>query len=174
MPIHYEKRDDHIVVITIDRPEGAQRGLLHHFRDLAGARRTSATTTTRWLAIITGVPVGLTGCVDLKTYIPQITDLATKIGAGEVTEIYGCRLDDCCGTRAVLRERAGLTGNRSSPRSTDRAWPAAWRCSACVDIRIATPNATFGVLEPSRGVCSPEAGRRRLPRQVRDRGDCSS
>ena len=38
---------------------------------------------------------------DLKTYIPQITELAEKISSGEVTEIDGCKLRD--GTDAVLR-----------------------------------------------------------------------
>ena len=37
MPIHYDKRDDHIVVITIDRPEAQNSLDLYHFRDLAKA-----------------------------------------------------------------------------------------------------------------------------------------
>ncbi len=37
MPIHYDKRDDHIVVITIDRPEARNSLDLYHFRDLAQA-----------------------------------------------------------------------------------------------------------------------------------------
>ena len=38
---------------------------------------------------------------DLKTYIPQITELQKQIAAGEVDEIDGCKLRD--GTDAVLR-----------------------------------------------------------------------
>ena len=37
MTIHYDKRDDHIVVITIDRPEARNALDMYHFRDLANA-----------------------------------------------------------------------------------------------------------------------------------------
>ena len=127
MPIHYDKRDDHVVVITIDRPEARNALDLYHFRDLAGAWKDFSYDDDAWVAIVTGVPGHFMVGADLKTYIPQITDLAKQIGSGEVTEIDGCRLED--GTRAVLAQRARST-SRSSRRSTARAWPAAWRCSA--------------------------------------------
>ncbi len=37
MPIHYEKNDEHIVLITIDRPESKNSLDIYHFRDLAAA-----------------------------------------------------------------------------------------------------------------------------------------
>ena len=101
MPIHYERRDDHIVVITIDRPEARNSLDLYHFRDLAKAWRDFRYDDDAWVAIVTGVPGSFMTGADLKTYIPQITELAKQIGSGDVKEIDGCRLDD--GTKAVLR-----------------------------------------------------------------------
>src|SRR6476661_7772241 len=109
MPIHVEKhptRDgvthEHVVLITIDRPEARNSCDLYHFRDLAGAWRDFRYDDDLWVAIVTGVPGNFMSGADLKTYIPQITELAKQIGSGDVKEIDGCRLSD--GTRAVLRD----------------------------------------------------------------------
>ena len=37
MPIHYDLGDDHVALITIDRPEAKNSLDLYHFRDLANA-----------------------------------------------------------------------------------------------------------------------------------------
>src|SRR5687767_1209274 len=94
MPIHYEKDDEHIVRITIDRPEARNSLDLYHFRDLAQAWRDFRDDGDAWVAIITGVPGNFMSGADLKTYIPQITDLQAKIAEGDVTEIDGCQLRD--------------------------------------------------------------------------------
>ena len=78
MPIHYERRDDHIVVITIDRPEARNSLDLYHFRDLANAWRRFRDDPEDWVAIITGVEGQFMTGADLKTYIPQITELAKQ------------------------------------------------------------------------------------------------
>src|SRR6478672_13020477 len=101
MPIHYRAEGDHLLVITIDRPEAKNSLDLHHFRDLAKAWRDFRDDDDLWVAIVTGVPGAFMAGADLKTYIPQITELSKKITSGEVTEIDGCRLSD--GTEAVLR-----------------------------------------------------------------------
>lgn len=162
MPIHYEKRDDHIVVITIDRPEARNSLDLYHFRDLAGAWKDFRYDDDAWLAIITGVPGHFMAGADLKTYIPQITDLAKRIGSGDVTEIDGCRLED--GTRAVLRN---VRLYKPIIAAVDGPCVAGgMEMLGGVDIRIATPNATFGVLEPSRGLFAGGGTTARLPRQL--------
>ena len=99
---------------------------------------------------------------DLKTYIPQVTELAEEIGKGEVTEIDGCRLSD--GTRAVLRDTkiykpiiAAIDGPCVA---------GGMEMLGGVDIRIATPNASFGVMEPKRGLFAGGGTTARLPRQI--------
>ena len=45
MPIHYEERDGHVVVITIDRPETRNALDMYHFRDLTRAWRRFETAS---------------------------------------------------------------------------------------------------------------------------------
>src|SRR5690606_6149077 len=97
----YELGDDHVALITIDRPEARNALDMYHFRDLAAAWRRFKDEEEAWVAIVTGVDDAFMAGADLKTYIPQITELHSKISTGEVSEIDGCRLSD--GTRAVLR-----------------------------------------------------------------------
>ena len=86
-------------------------------------------------------------------------------------EIDGCRLED--GTRAVL----------AAPVSKPIIAAVDGPCVAGgmemlggIDIRIATPNATFGVLEPSRGLFAGGGTTARLPATpfpAAVRGSCS-
>ncbi len=162
MPIHYERRDDHVVVITIDRPEARNSLDLHHFRDLARAWRDFRYDDEAWLAIVTGVPGQFMTGADLKTYIPQITELAKEIGKGDVKEIDGCRLDD--GTKAVLRD---VRIYKPIIAAIDGPCVAGgMEMLGGVDIRIATPNAVFGVMEPKRGLFAGGGTTARLPRQL--------
>ncbi len=57
VPIHNEKNDDHIVRITIDRPETRNALGLYHFRDLAKAWRDFKDDHDAWVAIVTGVDI---------------------------------------------------------------------------------------------------------------------
>jgi enoyl-CoA hydratase len=56
MPIHYEPRGDHTLLITIDRPEARNALDLYHFRDLARAWHDFRDDDDLWVAIVTGVP----------------------------------------------------------------------------------------------------------------------
>ncbi len=169
MPIHYEKNPthggtthEHVVLITIDRPEARNSCDLYHFRDLAKAWRDFRYDDDLWLAIITGVPGNFMTGADLKTYIPQVTKLAQEIGSGEVKEIDGCRLDD--GTRAVLRN---VKLYKPIIAAIDGPCVAGgMEMLGGIDIRVATPNATFGVMEPARGLFAGGGTTARLPRQL--------
>jgi enoyl-CoA hydratase len=162
MPIHYEPGDDHVVRITIDRPERKNSLDLHHFRDLAAAWRAFRDDEDLWVAIITGVPGSFMSGADLKDYIPQITALAEQIRSGEVEEIDGCRLSD--GTEAVLRN---IDLYKPVIAAIDGPCVAGgMEMLGGVDIRIATPRATFGVLEPKRGLFAGGGTTARLPRQL--------
>ena len=162
MPIHYEPRDDHVLVITIDRPEAKNSLDLYHFRDLAKAWRDFREDDDLWLAIITGVNQCFMAGADLKTYIPQITNLAKEIQKGEVTEIDGCRLRD--GTDAVLRNSKLY---KPIIAAVDGPCVAGgMEMLGGIDIRIATPNARFGVMEPKQGLFAGGGTTVRLPQQV--------
>lgn len=162
MPIHYDKSDDHIVLITIDRPE-TRNGLdMYHFRDLAAAWRTFKDDDDAWVAIVTGVGDAFFAGADLKTYIPQITALQKQIASGEITEIDGCRLSD--GTYAVLRNVKLYKPIIAAVNGPCVA--GGMEMLGGVDIRIASPEATFGVMEPKRGLFAGGGTTVRLPRQI--------
>ncbi len=162
MPIHYESDDEHVVLITIDRPEARNALDMYHFRDLAGAWKRFRDDDDAWVAIVTGVGDAFMAGADLKTYIPQITELHTKIAGGEVTEIDGCKLSD--GTRAVLRNSKVYKPIIAAVGGPCVA--GGMEMLGGVDIRIATPNATFGVMEPKRGLFAGGGTTVRLPRQL--------
>lgn len=169
MPIHVDKhpthagvRHDHVMLITIDRPEARNSCDLYHFRDLAAAWREFRYDDDLWVAIVTGVPGNFMSGADLKTYIPQITELVARIQAGDVSEIDGCRIDD--GTRAVLRD---VKIYKPIIAAIDGPCVAGgMEMLGGVDIRVATPTATFGVLEPKRGLFAGGGTTARLPRQL--------
>jgi enoyl-CoA hydratase len=162
MPIHYEARDDHILLITIDRPERKNALDLYHFRDLAQAWRAFRDDDELWVAVITGVDGCFMAGADLKDYIPQITDLSTRISSGEVTEIDGCKLSD--GTEAVLRN---VDLYKPIIAAIDGPCVAGgMEMLGGVDIRVASERAVFGVLEPKRGLFAGGGTTARLPRQI--------
>lgn len=162
MAIHYDKNDEHIVRVTIDRPEARNALDLYHFRDLAAAWREFRNDDDAWVAIVTGVERNFMVGADLKTYIPQITDLQKKIASGNVTEIDGCRLSD--GTYAVLRNVKLYKPVIAAINGPCVA--GGMEMLGGVDIRIATEHARFGVMEPKRGLFAGGGTTARLPRQL--------
>jgi enoyl-CoA hydratase len=162
MAIHYEQIDGHIARITIDRPEARNSLDLHHFRDLANAWRRFRDDPDDWVAIITGVPGQFMSGADLKTYIPQITELQKEIAKGTVDEIDGCRLRD--GTDAVLRS---LKIYKPIIAAVDGPCVAGgMEMLGGIDIRLATERSVFGVMEPKRGLFAGGGTTVRLPRQI--------
>ncbi len=162
MTIHYEQVGGHVARITIDRPEARNSLDLYHFRDLANAWRRFRDSTDDWVAIITGVEGNFMSGADLKTYIPQITELQQQIAAGDVDEIDGCKLRD--GTDAVLRS---LKIYKPIIAAVDGPCVAGgMEMLGGVDIRIATERAVFGVMEPKRGLFAGGGTTIRLPQQI--------
>jgi enoyl-CoA hydratase len=166
MPIRYEKdpagTGEHVVLITIDRPEAKNALDLYHFRDLANAWKDFRYDDEAWVAVITGVGHNFMAGADLKTYIPQITELANEIGKGEVTEVDGCKLSD--GTRAVLRDTKIYKPIIAAINGPCVA--GGMEMLGGIDIRIATTHARFGVMEPKRGLFAGGGTTARLPRQL--------
>ncbi len=162
MAIHYELDDEHIVLITIDRPEARNSADLDHFKWLREAWERFDADTDAWVAIITGVEDAFFTGADLKTYIPAITALGERIQREDLTEVDGYRLDD--GTRAVLRGAkiwkpiiAAINGFCTA---------GGMELLGGADIRVACPEAQFAVMEPKRGLFAGGGTTVRLPRQI--------
>ncbi|HUY64687.1 MAG TPA: enoyl-CoA hydratase/isomerase family protein, partial [Acidimicrobiales bacterium] len=94
MAVHYERGGDHVVRITIDRPEAKNSLDMEHFAQLRRAWERLGDDDDAWVAIITGVGDAFCTGADLKTYIPQVTALQKKMAEEGLEEIDGYRLDD--------------------------------------------------------------------------------
>jgi enoyl-CoA hydratase len=162
VPIHYEPGDDHILRITIDRPEHRNSLDMEHFFNLRRAWERFGEDDDLYVAVITGV--GRDFCVgaDLKTYIPQVTALQKQLAAGEIPEVDGYRLDD--GVKAVLRGTKLYKPIVAAVNGTCVA--GGMEMLGGCDLRVAADVATFGVMEPKRGLFAGGGTTVRLPRQV--------
>jgi enoyl-CoA hydratase len=162
MPVDYSIGDDHVVTITINRPEARNSLDMEHFFRLRSAWDRFAEDDDAYVAIVTGV--GRDFCVgaDLKTYIPQITELQKKIKSGEVGELGGYRLDD--GVKAVLRGTKLYKPIVAAVNGTCVA--GGMEMLGGTDLRVASDTATFAVMEPKRGLFAGGGTTVRLPRQI--------
>jgi enoyl-CoA hydratase len=135
---------------------------MYHFRDLARAWRDFNADEDAWVAVVTGVGRNFMAGADLKTFIPQITKLQEQIGSGGVDEIDGCKLTDA--VDAVLRNTRIYKPIIAAVNGPCVA--GGMEMLGGVDIRVATEHATFGVLEPRRGLFAGGGTTVRLPRQL--------
>ncbi len=162
MPVHYEPGDDHVVLVTIDRPEARNSLDMEHFFQLRQAWDRFGADEDAWVAVITGVGPDFCVGADLKTYIPQVTALQKQLRRGEVPEVGGYRLDD--GVKAVLR---GVKLYKPIVAAVNGTCVAGGMemLGGC-DLRVAADTATFGVMEPKRGLFAGGGTTVRLPRQI--------
>ena len=162
MPVEYVLGDDHVVTITINRPEARNSMDMEHFYQLRCAWDRFDEDDDAYVAIVTGVGKDFCVGADLKTYIPQITELHSKMQAGETAEIGGYRLDD--GVKAVLRGVKLYKPIIAAVNGTCVA--GGMEMLGGVDIRVACPEAKFAVMEPKRGLFAGGGTTVRLPRQI--------
>jgi enoyl-CoA hydratase len=162
MPIHYERDDEHVVRITIDRPEAKNSADMEHFRQLRESWDRFAADPEAWVAIITGVGDAFFTGADLKRYIPEVTRLQRQIADGGVQEVDGYRLED--GTKAVLRGAKIWKPIIAAVNGFCTA--GGMEMLGGVDIRVACPEAKFAVMEPKRGLFAGGGTTVRLPRQI--------
>jgi enoyl-CoA hydratase len=162
MPIHYTLDDEHIVLITIDRPEARNSADMEHFKLLREAWDRFNADENAWVAIITGVEDTFFVGADLKKYVPEITKYQREIAEKGLTEIDGYRLDD--GTRAVLRGAKIWKPIIAAVNGFCAA--GGMEMLGGVDIRVACPEAQFAVMEPKRGLFAGGGTTVRLPRQI--------
>lgn len=162
MAIHYALNDEHIVLITIDRPEARNSADLDHFKWLREAWERFDADEQAWVAIVTGVDDAFFTGADLKTYIPAITALGERIRDEGLSEVDGYRLDD--GTRAVLRGAKIWKPIIAAVNGFCTA--GGMEMLGGADIRVACPEAQFAVMEPKRGLFAGGGTTVRLPRQI--------
>ncbi len=162
MAIHYAHDSEHVVLITIDRPETRNAADMEHFKLLREAWDRFRDDDQAWVAIITGTGESFFSGADLKTYIPEITKLSKQITQGGATEINGYRLDD--GSKAVLRN---YELNKPVIAAVNGFCTAGgMEMLGGTDIRVACPEAKFAVMEPKRGLFAGGGTTVRLPRQI--------
>ena len=162
MPIHYEPDDNHIVRITIDRPEARNSADMEHFKQLRESWERFDADPDAWVAVITGVGDAFFTGADLKTYVPEITKVAERIQNEGLTEVDGYRLDD--GTKSVLRGAKIWKPIIAAVNGFCTA--GGMEMLGGVDIRVACPEAQFAVMEPKRGLFAGGGTTVRLPRQI--------
>jgi enoyl-CoA hydratase len=162
MPIHYEPGDDHVLRITIDRPEARNALDMEHFRDLRVAWERFAAADDQWVAIVTGVEKAFCVGADLKTYIPELTRLQTALRESGEPSAQGFSPDD--GVRAVLH---GVELYKPVIAAVNGTCVGGGMVllSSC-DLRVAADTATFGVTEAKRGLFAGGGMTVRLGRQV--------
>jgi len=161
VPIHYEHAEPHVVVITIERPEARNALDLRHFTDLARSWQRLAADPEAWVAIVTGVGDAFCAGADLKTFIPEVERYRALVEQG-VTEVDGLWLQS--GTYAVLR---GVELYKPIIAAVNGPCVAGgMEMLGGTDIRIACPEAVFGVMEPKRGLFAGGGTTARLPRQL--------
>jgi enoyl-CoA hydratase len=170
MTVHYEERGA-VALITIDRPERRGAMDLESYRQLARAWRTAAATPAVRVAVITGVGDSYCAGADLKDFIPAVAETARTRAA----EAAG---DGASATPAG----AGFAGHGDELtlavlRDVDYPKPIVAAVNGpCVasgmemllgtDIRLASPDAVFGLPEVRRGLFASGGSTVRLPRQI--------
>jgi len=135
---------------------------MEHFAQLRRAWERFGEDEDAWVAVVTGTGADFCVGADLKTYIPQITSLQAAMHRDGVTEIDGYRLDD--GVKAVLRNVELYKPIVAAVNGTCVA--GGMEMLGGCDLRVAADTATFGVLEPKRGLFAGGGTTVRLPRQV--------
>jgi enoyl-CoA hydratase/carnithine racemase len=153
MSIEYQ-RDDHVVTITINRPEAHNSLDMEHFRDLAHAWAEFRDDDAAWVAVITGVGGAFCTGADLKRFIPELTgDLPQPDGWDALDAVHAV-LHRFPLYKPIVAAVNGVcvAGGMEMLGSTD--------------IRVAVPEARFAVMEPKRGLFAGGGTTVRLPRQI--------
>jgi enoyl-CoA hydratase len=161
MTVRYELNEEHIVVVTIDRPERKNALDLAHMDALAKCWMRFRDDDDAWVAIITGVGDSFCSGADLKDYAPLQKEIRRRRAEG-IEELDGFRLD--AGFIAVLR---GFDLYKPIVAAVNGYCLAGgMELLGGTDLRIAAEDATFGVIEPRRGLFAGGGTTARLPRQL--------
>jgi enoyl-CoA hydratase len=156
MPIHYAT-DEHVVTIRIDRAERRNALDMEHFDALADAWKRFRDDPGAWVAIVTGVDDAFCAGGDLRDYLPL---LSRALSSGSREDRARFR----SGTEAVLRDLEIYKPIIAAVNGPCVA--GGMELLNGTDIRLACPEAIFGMLEPKRGIFASGGTSARLPRQI--------
>lgn len=144
----YEKKE-HVVTITLNRPERMNAMGKDLFAQLVEADKKFAADNDAWIAIYTGAgDRAFSAGRDLK----EVSELEA---AGEQTSVG-------------IRDVEGLSADSGKPTIAainGAAFGGGMEKALACDIRICSENATFGLAEVKVGLCPP-TGSFRLPRLI--------
>ena len=141
------------MTITIDRPARRNALDMEHFDALADAWKRFRDDTDAWVAIVTGVGDAFCAGGDLRDYLP----LLTAAGPDDRERFRS-------GTEAVLRDLEVYKPIIAAVNGPCVA--GGMELLNGTDIRLACPEAVFGMLEPKRGLFASGGTSARLPRQI--------
>jgi enoyl-CoA hydratase len=151
--VDYDRRG-HVVTITVNRPETRNALDMAHFQALTGAWAQFRDDEDSRVAVITGAEdVFFTGA-DLKTFIPELTGL--------VPRPPGWDQDDAI--RAVLHEFPVYKPIIAAVNGTCAG--GGMVLLGNTDIRVASSEARFAIMEPKRGLFAGGGTTVRFPRQM--------
>lgn len=151
MAIGYDL-DGPVVVITIDRPEAMNALDPEHNRALGEAFARFEAAPELAVAVLTGAgDRAFSAGADLKTLIPSVRD-AARAGGNPDWNFGGFTAD--LGTKPRI---AAVNGH---------ALAGGLEMVLACDIRLASPNATFGLAETKWAIIPGAGGTVRLPRTV--------
>jgi enoyl-CoA hydratase len=156
MPIHYAT-DEHVVTITIDRVARRNALDMEHFDALAVAWKRFRDDPDAWVAIVTGVDDAFCVGGDLRDYVPLLTE-ARSSGSHEERARFRS------GPEAVLRDLEIYKPIIAAVNGPCVA--GGMELFNGTDLRLACPEAVFGMLEPKRGIFASGGTSARLPRQI--------
>jgi len=158
MPVHYEKQD-HIVLITLDRYERRNAFDVEHSLALIDAWDRLRDDPDAWVAIITGVKDAFCAGGDLHT-MAQIAEEIAATGRSDTRDRmtnYGKGSPTLRGVHVYKPIIAAVNG---------ACMAGGMELLGCTDIRVASADAIFSISEVRRGLFAGGGTTARLPRQL--------
>jgi enoyl-CoA hydratase len=166
MTVHYEERGP-LALITIDRPERRGAMDLISYRQLARAWRTAAATPAVRVAVITGVGDSYCAGADLKDFIPAVAESARTRASGGAPAKPEPGEDGLAGGDLTLAVLRGVDYPKPIVAAVNGPCVASgMEMLLGTDIRLASPDAVFGLPEVCRGLFASGGSTVRLPRQI--------
>jgi enoyl-CoA hydratase len=147
-------QDGHVVTITINRPQTRNALDMSHFQSLKQAWVRFRDDAESRVAVITGVDdVFFTGA-DLKRFIPELTGDLPRPPAWDRSDAVHAVLHQFPIYKPIIAAVNGL------------CLGGGMAMLSCTDIRVASPDARFAIMEPKRGLFAGGGTTVRFPRQM--------
>jgi enoyl-CoA hydratase len=140
------ERRDHVLVITINRPEAKNAINAEVARGLAAAAELLDGTDELWVGILTGAGDTFSAGMDLKAFAAGEATAASEVGFGGIT--------------------ADPPGKPLIAAVEGYAVAGGLELALACDLIVAAADATFGIPEVRRGLIAGGGGLLRLPRRV--------